>query len=120
MTIEVELNESNIYFINRFPTFEVEIDFNRPELIQNTLVDLTIQVENECPVAKVFGFDNTVGEGIVWYNHEHGLRFKVKGELHVSGEWRVFGLNIPRDIELKITNHMARSKSTTFTFEFLE
>src|SRR6202008_3290351 len=48
---------------------------------QNELVDLTLKVEEQCPVAADFGKFG-VGEGIVWHNAETGLRFKGKGEKH--------------------------------------
>jgi hypothetical protein len=42
----------------------MEIDFNMPQLVQNQLSEITIAVEEECPVAKAFGFSG-IGEGIV-------------------------------------------------------
>jgi len=80
-------NEKRIYNILDFQTYEIEIDFNRPELSQNKIVEMTLSVEEECPVAKHFGFPNTVGEGIVFSNlDENGVRifFKSKGEKHAG------------------------------------
>lgn len=76
-----------IFNIEDFQTYEIEIDFNMPQLIQNTLSDLTIEVENECPVAKAFG-ESGIGEGIVWSVEYKGVvhRFKVKGERHSSSK----------------------------------
>lgn len=71
----------NIYHIENFPTWTLEIDFNSPESIQNRLVELTEQVEKECPVGKHFGFSGT-GEGIVWTTSDRRYCFKVKGEKH--------------------------------------
>ena len=71
----------DITTIYDFPTWEVVIDFNAPQLIQNQLVELTLEVEKECPVAKAFGISGT-GEGIVWWNWEKDYKFKVKGEKH--------------------------------------
>ena len=79
--------ENNIFNIDDYPTFEIDIDFNVPALVQNQIIDWTIQVENECPVAKAFGFPNTIGEGIVFsYTTEDGerLSFKSKGEKHAA------------------------------------
>jgi hypothetical protein len=59
----------------------MDIDFNNPQLSQNLLVDLTLAVEEECPVGKHFGISG-VGEGIVWWNADRNLTFKVKGEKH--------------------------------------
>ena len=70
-----------------FPTWEIDIDFSKPEEYQNRLVELTQAVEAECPVGKSFNVSG-VGEGIVWWPVEvptfntHGLAFKVKGEKH--------------------------------------
>lgn len=76
-----------IFNIEDFKTYEIDIDFNMPQLIQNTLSDLTIEVENECPVAKTFG-ESGVGEGIVWSVEFKGVihRFKVKGEKHSTSK----------------------------------
>ena len=58
-----------------------------PQLIQNELSDLTIAVEEQCPVAKHFGQEG-IGEGIVWSCEFKGVvhRFKVKGEKHSSSK----------------------------------
>jgi hypothetical protein len=93
-----ESKDSGIYHIQKFPTWEIEIDFAHPELAQNELVALTQEVENLCPVGKAFGVEG-VGEGIVWecvsiWNFPvvpdeldvkiktSDLRFKVKGAKH--------------------------------------
>ena len=79
--------DAKIYNIDDFQTWEMDIDFNRPELSQNKLSELTIAVEEECPVAKAFGFSG-IGEGIVWSCEFKGVvhRFKVKGEKHSSSK----------------------------------
>lgn len=86
-----------IYNINDYPTWEMEIDFNRPELVQNKLSNLTIAVEEECPVAKAFGFSG-IGEGIVWATEYKGVvhRFKVKGEKHSASKVKTLA---PVDVE---------------------
>jgi hypothetical protein len=80
-------NEARIYNINDFPTWEMDINFNEPEMVQNKLSELTIAVEDECPVAKAFGFSG-IGEGIVWACEYKGVvhRFKVKGEKHSASK----------------------------------
>jgi len=69
--------EHNIYNIDDYPTYSMEIDFNMPQLVQNELSELTIAVEEECPVAKAFGFsvleNNTAYEaenGNIWFENE--------------------------------------------------
>lgn len=84
-----ESPEHEIYNINSFPVWEKEIDFNSPAVVRNEIVDLTMGVEAECPVAKAFGVENGVGEGVVWKCTEPGFEssdfwFKVKGEKHSS------------------------------------
>ena len=73
------------YPIGRYDVKTITIDFNAPQDSQNELVDLTLAVEEECPVAKAFG-KSGIGEGRVWLNRETGLRFKVKGEKHSSSK----------------------------------
>lgn len=84
---------NNIFSIYQFPHYEIEIDFARPQDIQQQLSDMTIAVEEECPVAKQLGATPEkgpmIGEGIVWkcvtpgYNNS-GYWFKVKGEKHAA------------------------------------
>jgi len=79
--------EVKIYNIDDYPTYSMEIDFNMPQLVQNRLSEITIAVEEECPVAKAFGFSG-IGEGVVWSSEYQGVvhRFKVKGEKHSSSK----------------------------------
>jgi len=80
----IRLPEFHIFNIFEFPTFELEIDFNAPELVQNKLIEITNAVEAECPVAKAFGVSG-VGEGVVWtplMNSSLSRTFKVKGAKH--------------------------------------
>lgn len=74
--------EINMYSVNTFGTYELEVDFNNPGLAVPELQKLTTEVENECPVGKYFG-NIGVGEGIVWKDAE-GNTFKVKGKKHSS------------------------------------
>lgn len=79
----------NIKCIFDFDTWEIDIDFNSPEQVQNQLGRFTEEVENRCPVGAALGVDGT-GEGIVWkasYCDNEDFRindliFKVKGEKH--------------------------------------
>lgn len=78
--------DHNIYNVSTFPSYNITIDFSNTERIQNTLTELTNQVEAECPVGKYFGVSG-VGEGIVWRcitpNYESSRYwFKTKGEKH--------------------------------------
>lgn len=90
-----------IYNINDFPTFELEVDFNNPQASADKLTELTIAVENECPVAKHFGINNGLGEGIVWQGRwKYGnLRFKTKGEKHQAKTPRETKVLLPEDLK---------------------
>ena len=84
---EIELfffPDNFIWNVYNFPVYEIEIDFENPKTSQNQLVELTNQVEKECPVGKYFGV-NGIGEGIVWEVEKYG-RFKVKGKEHSSSK----------------------------------
>lgn len=78
-----ELPELNIHNLNNYSHFDIEVDLNRPEMIQNKLIEMTISVEDECPVSKVFGISG-IGEGIVFSSEDRLFRFKSKGEKHSS------------------------------------
>lgn len=95
--------ELNIYNIYQFPTYEIEIDFENPEEAQNRLVDITMAVEEECPVGKELGVTGT-GEGVVWtlsdnnpgWTFSSKYSFKVKGEKHQNSKVRTVA---PVDME---------------------
>lgn len=79
----------------------IAIDFSQPEEFQNTLAELTQNVEKECPFAKSLGVSG-VGEGVVWTAIPHPtfntseLRFKVKGEKHSESKVKTLA---PVDVE---------------------
>jgi len=81
-----------------YPTWKISIDFNDPAAVQNQLVDLTIAVEEECPVGKAHGVSG-IGEGIVWWNVERNLKFKVKGEKHSASKVKTLKEIAAVDIE---------------------
>lgn len=64
-----ENSEIRVFNINMFKTWHLDINFNHPEEAQTKLIELTKQVENECPVAKHFGVLG-IGEGVVWRSDE--------------------------------------------------
>lgn len=81
----VPAGDGPIVNIAQFPSFDIEIDFNNPELSQNVLGEITAQVEAECPIGKHYGVSG-VGEGVVWRpadgDQSSKFWFKVKGEKH--------------------------------------
>lgn len=103
--------ESRVYNILDFPTYEIEIDFNRPELAQNKIIELTKMVEENCPVGEALGVKG-IGEGIVFSCDFKGIthRFKSKGDKH-AGKSKVKTLK-PVDDE-KINNIIEVSNKIT-------
>lgn len=68
------------------PPLEVLIDFAAPHLVQNFLLEKTLEVETECPFGKALGFSG-VGEGLVWSCELPEIgKFKTKGEKHSSSK----------------------------------
>lgn len=75
---------SLIHFITDYTQYSIDIDFNDPAASLGQLERLTLEVEAECPVAKVLGLSG-IGEGIVWEcrDTKYGqLVFKTKGAKH--------------------------------------
>ncbi len=82
----IESPEDNIHNVLKFGSWEIDIDFNNAQLVQNKIIDITIAVENECPAGKFFGVSG-IGEGVVWAPVDSNWSssdywFKVKGEAH--------------------------------------
>ena len=103
-------NEQGIYHIEQFPVFMVNIDFNNPELIQNTLLELTMKVEELCPVGKQLGVEG-IGEGIVFTSIDNpDLKFKSKGEKHSVSKVKV--LNSINEEELNSINEFVEYSVT--------
>jgi len=108
--IDRDITDLGIFNISRFKTYEIDIDFNEPEAIQNQLIEWTEEVENECPFAKSFGVSG-IGEGIVFTSVLYPeLKFKSKGEKHSSSKVKVLNsvnteelANIQEFVEYAVT-----------------
>jgi hypothetical protein len=108
-------NLNNIYNILQFETFEIDIDFNNPELSQNKIIEMTIAVEKCCPVGKFFGKEG-VGEGIVFTCVvDQDLKFKSKGDKH--SVTKVKKLN---PIDTEVMNNIHEFVESTVTENRLE
>ena len=87
----VKLQNRKIYNIYDYPTFEIEIDFENVHLSTNKIIDMTLEVEDMCPVGKAFGVEG-IGEGIVFqcitepFNGNSGFWFKSKGVKHSNSK----------------------------------
>jgi hypothetical protein len=81
---DIRSMENNIFNVEDYQTYSIDVDFNMPQLSQNKFSEITEQVENECPISKAFGVNGGLGEGVVWSVEYKGNvhRFKVKGEKH--------------------------------------
>lgn len=94
--------EKRIYTIDQFQTWRYKITADKFYMINNKLVELTEEVEKECPVAKHFGFTG-IGEGIVWTCTCNGKKFrmKVKGAKHSVSNVEVLQRIDPKTIQLR-------------------
>lgn len=124
---------NRVFHIYDFPTYSVTIDFSSPQLVQNTLGDLTLKVEEECPVGKAMGHSG-VGEGIVWsyVGPEHKWRgsnywFKVKGEKHSASKVKTLAAvdvekleNVKTLVEMMVTENRLNQGITVMKEQGLE
>lgn len=103
-------NHPRIKSIYQYKTYEVVVDFNRPEIARNKLVELTTIVANNCPVARKLLPDfpedsELLGEGIVWssvgdfgdYTRDGLLMFKTKDPRHSASKVKTIA---PIDVEM--------------------
>lgn len=126
-----EWTNPSVFHKYQFKNWELTIDFANPALVQNDLVELTNQVERDCPVARFFKPDavegTLIGEGIVWTLKNRGehegfqfphIVYKVKGAAHVNGTIKLIGLDVPEHIEKEIIKLMQKNGQETLSFEF--
>lgn len=83
---DLESEDARIVNVLSFGSWELDVDFNHPQLSQQKFVEITEAVEAECPAGLKFGVSG-VGEGVVWSCRDPEWRssdfnFKVKGEKH--------------------------------------
>lgn len=82
LDVKLEINESiRFYPIETFGVYNVELDLDNVHLAQQEIKDITIAIENECPVGKYFGISG-IGEGVVFTDETKNYSFKSKGEKH--------------------------------------
>lgn len=80
----IKWHEKCIYNVYDFQTFEIDINFEFPQISQQRLIEITDTVEKQCPVGAYFDRSG-VGEGVVWTEWEKSngkFVFKVKGQKH--------------------------------------
>lgn len=89
LDVKLSINESiRFYPVETFGVYNVQLDLDNVHLAQQEIKDLTIGVENECPVGKYFGVSGT-GEGIVFTDETKQYSFKSKGEKHSVSKVKV-------------------------------
>lgn len=83
-----DFEPEGVFNIYDFPTYKIDIDFNKPQEFQNKLVEITEAVEKECPVSKQLGINEGCGEGVVWtgFWRDEKYIFKVKGQKHSTSK----------------------------------
>lgn len=114
-----DLNNNDIYNITQFGTWNISIDFNHPEMVQNRLIEITNEIEQECPVGRYFGVSG-IGEGAVFsHNSDRFYQFKSKGSLHVGDVGWISGLNFPTEDFEKISKILTEERIGEFSFEFV-
>lgn len=69
--------------INDYKQWELTISMDYVEQISKEVKRLTIEVDALCPYLDQLNLKGH-GEGIVWKNREHNLRFKSKGESYAT------------------------------------
>lgn len=82
LDVKLKINESiRFYPIETFGIYNVELDLDNVHLAQQEIKNITIAIENECPVGKYFGISG-IGEGVVFTDETRTYSFKSKGEKH--------------------------------------
>lgn len=82
LDVKLEINESiRFYPIETFGVYNVELDLDNVHLAQQEIKNITIAIENECPVGKYFGISG-IGDGVVFTDETKNYSFKSKGEKH--------------------------------------
>lgn len=89
----VNFTKLNIHSVYKFPIYRLAVDLANPMTITEAMESLTLQVEENCPVAakirenlKIILSPCKTGEGIVWSTFDKSESFKVKGNKHSSSK----------------------------------
>lgn len=109
----------DIYNINDFPTYEVDLDLSNPAKSLEELTKLVEDViEPASPFGKKFGFENNTGEGVVaTFTHNDKLyKFKVKGTEHATKQ-RVKVLEPVDDVKIQLLNDVAEKVTPSWRLE---
>ena len=80
---EILFNEKVRCFpVTVFPTYCVELNMDNISDVQQQIVNLTLKIEDECPVGKYFGV-NGIGEGVI-FTSINAIKFYPIEENHIQ------------------------------------
>lgn len=85
----VDAVDHSIFNVNKFPKWDIVIDFNAPGEAQNKMIDIVVNdIEPNSPIGSKLGKEGNVGEGmVVAFTYQDVLhRFKVKGDKHSASK----------------------------------
>jgi hypothetical protein len=86
--------DKHIHNIYEFPTFKLFINFEEPETMINTMNDITLAVEKECPVGKAFF---VINEDVVAYKNGNKYDFSLEMPDIIRQELNQLMLRINKD-----------------------
>lgn len=108
----------NIYNVNQFQTWTVEVDLHNPALSVNEMVKLVEEViEPNSPLGQELGQENNIGEGVVGTALIQGnvYRFKVKGEKHANS--KIKKLKVVDEAKINKVNEIAEKVTPEWRLE---
>lgn len=126
---KMRLTLQKVHNIYDFKTWEISVNFDKFHESTNKIIDLTIEVEDECPVAKHFGSIG-IGEGIVFRSVTKGYDnsdfwFKSKGEKHAKSKVKTIKpvddakINHLIEISDKVTSSWRLEQMFNSTFDII-
>ena len=89
----VDKTEDGIYNVMNFQHWNMELDFERPDIARNKIIELVEKIiEPNSPLGCELGKEKNTGEGIVatFLDSKRNLmRFKIKGDKHCKGTGKI-------------------------------
>lgn len=88
----IDSTDDRIWNMMNLNSGTLEIDFERPDLAQNTMIKMVEDSEKNSPAGNKLGLENTILEGFVFtFMDKRGNlnRWKIKGNLHSKGTGKV-------------------------------
>ena len=110
----IDDTSNDIYNVSNFPTYEFDLDLNRPDIFQTEIVNLVeTKIEPASPLGQQLGFPSNVGEGVVCEVtvKDRTSLFKVKGEKHSKSKVKKLK-KIDNELEnkkIEVANEVSRN-----------